>query len=89
MGASLAYFLTREGAEGAGKKVVVLEARDVGSGASGRNGVRLFFFSYQLSYPRTDYSSRDMWDHRRPVRIICINNPSDAVDPGYRNTRRS
>ncbi|KAI5449373.1 hypothetical protein NCC49_004777 [Naganishia albida] len=38
MGASLAYFLTREGAWGAGKKVVVVEGRDVGSGASGRNG---------------------------------------------------
>lgn len=39
MGASLAYFLTRQGAMKAGKKVVVLEARDVASGASGRNGV--------------------------------------------------
>lgn len=38
MGASLAYFLTREGAEGEGKRVVIVEARDVGSGASGRNG---------------------------------------------------
>ncbi|KAJ9091392.1 hypothetical protein QFC20_007640 [Naganishia adeliensis] len=36
MGVSLAYFLTREGAEGAGKKVVVLEARDVGSGGSSK-----------------------------------------------------
>lgn len=51
MGASLAYFLTRQGAWSAGKKVVVLEGRDVGSGASGRNGVSttlfLFFFSHE------------------------------------------
>jgi NADPH-dependent 2,4-dienoyl-CoA reductase/sulfur reductase-like enzyme len=33
MGASLAYFLTRAGAEGAGKRVVLLEAKDVASGA--------------------------------------------------------
>ncbi|KAJ9092815.1 hypothetical protein QFC21_006691 [Naganishia friedmannii] len=38
MGASLAYFLTREGGIGKGQKVVVLEARDVASGASGKNG---------------------------------------------------
>jgi len=38
MGSSLSYFLTREGSYGAGKKVVCVEAKDVGSGASGRNG---------------------------------------------------
>jgi hypothetical protein len=43
MGASLAYFLTRQGAMEAGKKVVVLEARDIASGASGRNGVSGWF----------------------------------------------
>ena len=38
MGASLAYFLTRQN-DWAGRSMVVLEARDVASGASGRNGV--------------------------------------------------
>lgn len=38
MGASLAYQLTRPGAHGEGKKIVLLEAKDAGSGASGRNG---------------------------------------------------
>ena len=38
MGSSLSYFLTREDAYGAGKKVVCVEAKDCGSGASGRNG---------------------------------------------------
>jgi hypothetical protein len=38
MGAALAYFLTRDGAAGAGKRVVCVEAKDVASGASGRNG---------------------------------------------------
>ncbi len=38
MGAALAYFLTRDGGAGAGKRVVCLEAKDVASGASGRNG---------------------------------------------------
>jgi ribulose 1,5-bisphosphate synthetase/thiazole synthase len=38
MGSSLSYFITREGAYGAGKKVVCVEAKDCGSGASGRNG---------------------------------------------------
>jgi glycine/D-amino acid oxidase-like deaminating enzyme len=33
MGASLAYFLTRKGAEGDGKRVVLVEAKDVASGA--------------------------------------------------------
>lgn len=37
-GSALSYFLTRENAFGAGKKVVCVEAKDVGSGASGRNG---------------------------------------------------
>ncbi|KAL1406437.1 hypothetical protein Q8F55_008136 [Vanrija albida] len=37
-GASLAYHLTRPGATAEGKRVVVLDAKDVGSGASGRNG---------------------------------------------------
>ncbi|GHJ88006.1 hypothetical protein NliqN6_4408 [Naganishia liquefaciens] len=37
MGASLAYFLTRQN-DWAGRSMVVLEARDVASGASGRNG---------------------------------------------------
>lgn len=38
MGASLSYFLTREGAEGRGKNIILVEAKDVASGASGRNG---------------------------------------------------
>lgn len=46
-GAALAYFLSREGAAGHGKAIVVLEAKDVASGATGRNGghigVRLLF----------------------------------------------
>ncbi len=33
MGASLAYFLTRKGAEGDGKRIVLVEAKDVASGA--------------------------------------------------------
>ncbi|TXT10487.1 uncharacterized protein COLE_04421 [Cutaneotrichosporon oleaginosum] len=37
-GASLAYHLTREGGAGVGKTVVVLEARDVASGSTGKNG---------------------------------------------------
>ncbi|TXT12854.1 hypothetical protein VHUM_01255 [Vanrija humicola] len=37
-GVSLAYHLTRPGAAGEGKTVVILDAKDVGSGASGRNG---------------------------------------------------
>ncbi len=40
MGASLAYFLTREGAEGAGKRVVLLEAKDIASGACEYGGRR-------------------------------------------------
>ncbi|KAK8845644.1 hypothetical protein IAR55_006360 [Kwoniella newhampshirensis] len=57
MGASLSYFLTRDGAEGAGRKVVLLEAKDIGSGASGRNGGHvapahyLRFKSYQRPMP--------------------------------------
>ncbi|ORY26995.1 FAD dependent oxidoreductase-domain-containing protein [Naematelia encephala] len=38
MGAALSYFLTRKGAEGEGKRIILLEAKDIGSGASGRNG---------------------------------------------------
>ncbi|KAK4686734.1 hypothetical protein P7C73_g3382, partial [Tremellales sp. Uapishka_1] len=38
MGAALSYFLTRNGAEGHGKKIVLVEAKDIASGASGRNG---------------------------------------------------
>ncbi|KAL7415205.1 FAD dependent oxidoreductase-domain-containing protein [Mrakia frigida] len=38
MGCALAYFLTRPGGEGEGKKVVLLEAKDIASGATGRNG---------------------------------------------------
>lgn len=34
MGCALAYFLTRPGGEGEGKKVVLLEAKDIASGAS-------------------------------------------------------
>lgn len=34
MGCALAYFLTRPGAEGEGKKIVLLEAKDIASGAS-------------------------------------------------------
>ncbi|WWD21793.1 hypothetical protein CI109_106281 [Kwoniella shandongensis] len=41
MGSALSYFLTRKGAEGDGKKVVLVEAKDIGSGASGRNGGHL------------------------------------------------
>ncbi|WVQ83329.1 hypothetical protein IAT38_005468 [Cryptococcus sp. DSM 104549] len=37
-GASLAYQLTRPGAAGEGKTIVMLEAKDLASGASGRNG---------------------------------------------------
>ncbi|KAK8850329.1 hypothetical protein IAR55_004246 [Kwoniella newhampshirensis] len=37
-GSALSYFLTRPGAYGEGKKIVCVEAKDVGSGASGRNG---------------------------------------------------
>lgn len=33
-GCALAYFLTRPGAEGEGKRIVLLEAKDIGSGAS-------------------------------------------------------
>lgn len=38
MGSALSCFLTREGAYGAGKRVVCIEAKDLASGASGRNG---------------------------------------------------
>ncbi|KAK8847700.1 hypothetical protein IAR55_005559 [Kwoniella newhampshirensis] len=38
MGSALSYFLTRQGAEGDGKRVVLVEAKDIGSGASGQNG---------------------------------------------------
>ncbi|RSH86042.1 uncharacterized protein EHS24_004246 [Apiotrichum porosum] len=37
-GSSLAYHLTRPGDVGEGKRIIVLEAKDVASGASGRNG---------------------------------------------------
>ncbi|WRT70480.1 uncharacterized protein IL334_007478 [Kwoniella shivajii] len=38
MGSALSYNLTRPGAYGDGKKIVCVEAKDVASGASGRNG---------------------------------------------------
>ncbi|BEJ04386.1 hypothetical protein CcaverHIS641_0202030 [Cutaneotrichosporon cavernicola] len=38
MGCALSYFLTRPNSAGAGKRLVCLEAKDVASGASGRNG---------------------------------------------------
>ncbi|ORY30770.1 FAD dependent oxidoreductase-domain-containing protein [Naematelia encephala] len=38
MGSALSYFLTRPGAHGEGKRIVCLDAKDCGSGASGRNG---------------------------------------------------
>ncbi|WWC65455.1 uncharacterized protein I303_108073 [Kwoniella dejecticola CBS 10117] len=38
MGSALSYFLTRPGSYGEGKKIVCVEAKDVASGASGRNG---------------------------------------------------
>ncbi|GMK56363.1 hypothetical protein CspeluHIS016_0302030 [Cutaneotrichosporon spelunceum] len=38
MGSALSYFLTRGNGAGAGKRVVCIEAKDVASGASGRNG---------------------------------------------------
>lgn len=90
MGAALAYFLTREGAEGEGKRVVVLEARDVGSGASGRNGVCLlsgYFTPFQFTC--ADALHRDTSDHRPPAHTTCTNNPSAAAGPAYRNTRPS
>ncbi|CED85316.1 FAD dependent oxidoreductase [Phaffia rhodozyma] len=37
-GASLAYQLTRRGGAGEGKSVVLVEAKDIASGATGRNG---------------------------------------------------
>ncbi|KAL7411653.1 FAD dependent oxidoreductase [Mrakia frigida] len=40
-GASLAYQLTRPGAAGEGKTILLLEAKDVASGATGRNGGHL------------------------------------------------
>lgn len=57
-GASLAYFLTRAGAAGEGKSVVVLDAADVGSGASGRNGGHVAPYSWR----GLDYLTRSFED---------------------------
>lgn len=45
VGASTAYYLTRPGVTD-GKTVVVLEAKDVASGATGRNGGHCAPFSF-------------------------------------------
>ncbi|EIM92347.1 FAD dependent oxidoreductase [Stereum hirsutum FP-91666 SS1] len=45
-GASLAYQLTRPGAAGEGKSVVLLEAKDIASGATGRNGGHLAPYTF-------------------------------------------
>lgn len=37
-GSALAYFLSRKGGAAEGKRIVILEAKDVASGATGRNG---------------------------------------------------
>lgn len=73
MGASLAYFLTREGAWGAGKKVVVVEGRDVGSGASGRNGVSGY---PSFRFPMLMHGCRDTSDHQLPRPLPCTSFPS-------------
>ncbi|BEI92386.1 uncharacterized protein CcaverHIS019_0500140 [Cutaneotrichosporon cavernicola] len=50
-GAALAYFLSRLGGAAVGKKVVILDAKDVASGASGRNGGHVVGQSWQQLTP--------------------------------------
>ncbi|GMK53416.1 hypothetical protein CspeluHIS016_0100020 [Cutaneotrichosporon spelunceum] len=50
-GTALAYYLSRPGGAAAGKKVVILDAKDVASGASGRNGGHVVGQSWQLLTP--------------------------------------